>query len=92
VIVLSSEFVISLAEEAIYTVLIISGPLLLLALGIGLLVSIFQATTQIQEQTLAFIPKIVAVFIGIVFFGPWMLSRMISFTYDILNNLHKYVG
>ncbi|MBM7659349.1 flagellar biosynthetic protein FliQ [Bacillus mesophilus] len=89
---MSSEFVISLAEQAIYTVLIISGPLLLLALGIGLLVSIFQATTQIQEQTLAFIPKIVAVFIGIVFFGPWMLSRMISFTYDILNNLHNYVG
>ncbi|WP_246939899.1 flagellar biosynthesis protein FliQ [Bacillus pinisoli] len=89
---MSSEFVISLAEQAIYTVLMISGPLLLLALGIGLLVSIFQATTQIQEQTLAFIPKIVAVFIGIIFFGPWMLSRMISFTYDILNNLHKYVG
>ncbi|WP_456275484.1 flagellar biosynthesis protein FliQ [Bacillus sp. AK128] len=89
---MSSEFVISLAEQAIYTVLMISGPLLLLALGIGLLVSIFQATTQIQEQTLAFIPKIVAVFIGIIFFGPWMLSRMISFTYDILNNLHNYIG
>jgi flagellar biosynthetic protein FliQ len=65
---------------------------LLLALGIGLLVSIFQATTQIQEQTLAFVPKIVAVFVGIIFFGPWMLSRMISFTYEIFNNLHKYVG
>jgi flagellar biosynthetic protein FliQ len=89
---LSSEFVVTLAEQAIYTVLMISGPLLLLALGVGLLVSIFQATTQIQEQTLAFIPKIVSVFIGIVFFGPWMLSRMISFTFEILNNLHKYVG
>ncbi|MFZ3587908.1 flagellar biosynthesis protein FliQ [Bacillus sp. DJP31] len=89
---MSSEFVIKLAEQAIYTVLMISGPLLLLALGVGLLVSIFQATTQIQEQTLAFIPKIVAVFVGIVFFGPWMLSRMISFTYEIFNNLHKYVG
>jgi flagellar biosynthetic protein FliQ len=89
---LSSEFVITTAEQAIYTVLLISGPLLLLALGIGLLVSIFQATTQIQEQTLAFVPKIVAVFVGIIFFGPWMLSRMISFTYEIFNNLHKYVG
>ncbi|MBM6618431.1 flagellar biosynthesis protein FliQ [Bacillus suaedaesalsae] len=89
---MSSEFVISTAEQAIYTVLMISGPLLLLALGIGLLVSIFQATTQIQEQTLAFVPKIVAVFVGIIFFGPWMLSRMISFTYQIFSNLHKYIG
>lgn len=89
---MSSEFVITTAEQAIYTVLMISGPLLLLALGIGLLVSIFQATTQIQEQTLAFVPKIVAVFVGIIFFGPWMLSRMISFTYQIFSNLHKYVG
>jgi flagellar biosynthetic protein FliQ len=89
---LSSEFVITTAEQAIYTVLMISGPLLLLALGIGLLVSIFQATTQIQEQTLAFVPKIVAVFVGIIFFGPWMLSRMISFTHEIFSNLHKYVG
>ncbi len=89
---MTSEFVITLAEQAIYTVLMISGPLLLLALGVGLLVSIFQATTQIQEQTLAFIPKIVAVFVGIVFFGPWMLSRMVSFTYEIFNNLYKYVG
>lgn len=89
---MSSEFVINTAEQAIYTVLMISGPLLLLALGIGLLVSIFQATTQIQEQTLAFVPKIVAVLVGIIFFGPWMLSRMISFTYQIFNNLHKFVG
>lgn len=89
---MSSEFVITMAEQSIYTVLLISGPLLLLALGVGLLVSIFQATTQIQEQTLAFIPKIVAVFIGIIFFGPWMLSRMVSFTFDIFNNLHNYIG
>lgn len=64
---MSSEFVISLAEKAVYTTLIICGPLLLLALVIGLVVSIFQATTQIQEQTLAFIPKIVAVLVGLIF-------------------------
>ena len=52
------------------------GPLLLIALVVGLLVSIFQATTQIQEQTLAFVPKIVAVLLGLVFFGPWMLSHI----------------
>lgn len=89
---MSSEFIISLAEKGIYTILVVCGPLLLLALGVGLIVSIFQATTQIQEQTLAFVPKIVAVFLGIVFFGPWMLSRLLTFTHDILANLHHYIG
>ncbi|MFS0561195.1 flagellar biosynthesis protein FliQ [Terribacillus sp. 179-K 1B1 HS] len=89
---MSSEFVISIAERGIYTVLIVSGPLLILALAVGLIVSIFQATTQIQEQTLAFIPKIVAVLVGLVFFGPWMLTRMVEFTAGILQNLDQFVG
>ncbi|MFP7494070.1 flagellar biosynthesis protein FliQ [Terribacillus saccharophilus] len=89
---MSSEFVISIAERGIYTVLIISGPLLILALAVGLIVSIFQATTQIQEQTLAFIPKIVAVLVGLIFFGPWMLTRMVEFTAGILQNLDRFVG
>ncbi|AJI21241.1 MULTISPECIES: flagellar biosynthesis protein FliQ [Priestia] len=89
---MNGEFVISLAEKGVYTILIVSGPLLLLALVVGLIISIFQATTQIQEQTLAFVPKIVAVLVGIVFFGPWMLSKMISFTYEIFSNLYRYVG
>ncbi len=89
---MSQDMVIALAEQGVYTILIVVGPLLLLALVVGLLVSIFQATTQIQEQTLAFIPKIVAVFIGIVFFGPWMLQRMIEFTITIFNNISRVVG
>ncbi|MFD1735829.1 flagellar biosynthesis protein FliQ [Bacillus salitolerans] len=89
---MSPEFVITMAEQSVYTVLAISLPLLLVALGVGLLVSIFQATTQIQEQTLAFIPKIVSVFVALIFFGPWMLSKMIRFTFDIFNNLHKFIG
>ncbi|MFC0271308.1 flagellar biosynthesis protein FliQ [Metabacillus herbersteinensis] len=89
---MSSEFVISLAEKAVYTTLIICGPLLLLALVIGLVVSIFQATTQIQEQTLAFIPKIVAVLVGLIFFGPWMLTTLLSYAEDILGNLNRFVG
>ncbi len=89
---LSAEQVISLAENGVWTVLMVAGPLLLIALSLGLLVSIFQATTQIQEQTLAFIPKIVGVFVALVFFGPWMLSQLINFTYHIFNNLHRVVG
>lgn len=84
---MSGELVISLAERGITTVLMVSGPLLLLALAVGLLVSIFQATTQIQEQTLAFIPKIVAVMFGLVIFGPWMLTQVVQFTTEILQNL-----
>ncbi len=89
---MTPETVIAIAEEGIWTVLLISGPLLLLALVVGLLVSIFQATTQIQEQTLAFVPKIVAVLLGIVVFGPWMLSKMLSYTSDIFSNLIRYIG
>jgi flagellar biosynthetic protein FliQ len=89
---MSSEAVIAIAERGIYTVLIVCGPLILIALVVGLIISIFQATTQIQEQTLAFIPKIVAVLLGIVVFGPWMLSHMLSYAQEIFSNLTRFVG
>ncbi|WHX46552.1 flagellar biosynthesis protein FliQ [Bacillus pumilus] len=89
---MSSEFVISMAERSVYVVLLVSGPLLALALIVGLIVSVFQATTQIQEQTLAFIPKIVAVLIGLVVFGPWMLSTILSFTTELFSNLDRFTG
>ena len=83
---------LAMAENAIYTLLIVTGPLLILAIAVGLLVSIFQATTQIQEQTLAFVPKIIAVLVGLVFFGPWMLTNMVEFTLDIFQNLNRFTG
>ncbi|MBB5323660.1 flagellar biosynthetic protein FliQ [Anoxybacillus tepidamans] len=89
---MNANVVIQLAEQGVYMILIVCGPLLLLALAVGLFISIFQATTQIQEQTLAFVPKIVAVLVGLVFFGPWMLSRMVSYAYEIFNNLTRFVG
>lgn len=89
---LSSELVLSIAERAVYMTLLISGPLLLIALVVGLIISIFQATTQIQEQTLAFIPKIVAVLVALVLFGPWMLSNMVTYTQDIFSNLTRFIG
>lgn len=72
---LSPEAVISLAEKGVYTTLMICGPLLLVALVVGLIVSVFQATTQIQEQTLAFIPKIIAVLVGLVFLDRGCFQR-----------------
>ncbi|MEK9197786.1 flagellar biosynthesis protein FliQ [Ureibacillus sp. 179-F W5.1 NHS] len=89
---MSQEMVIAIAERAIWIVLIVSGPLLLIALISGLIVSIFQATTSIQEQTLSFVPKIIAVLVAIIFFGPWMISQMTAYVTDILNNLTRYIG
>lgn len=89
---MTQEMVIAIAENAVFTILIVSGPLLLIALASGLVVSIFQATTSIQEQTLAFVPKIVAVLLAIIFFSPFMISRMTDYFHDILNNLVRYIG
>jgi flagellar biosynthetic protein FliQ len=89
---MSSEFVIGLAGQALFTVLKVSAPMLGLGLIVGLIVSIFQATTQIQEQTLAFIPKIVAVFVAVLVFGPWILNVMVDFTSRLLGNLANYIG
>lgn len=88
---MSETFVINLGREALYTVLLVSAPVLGLGLAVGLAVSIFQATTQLQEQTLAFVPKIIAVFIALVIFGPWMLSVLMDFTKGLLGNLHNFV-
>lgn len=89
---MSSEFVIGLAGQALYTILKVSAPMLGFGLIVGLLVSIFQATTHIQEQTLAFIPKIIAVFLAVLVFGPWILNVMVDFTSQLLGNLATYIG
>ncbi|MHA0855978.1 flagellar biosynthesis protein FliQ [Paenibacillus sp. CMAA1364] len=89
---MSTNFIIGLAGQAVFTALKVSAPMLLLGLGVGLIVSIFQATTQIQEQTLAFVPKIVAVLLALLLFGPWILTTLVDFTFNILDNLYKYIG
>ncbi|RKN86993.1 flagellar biosynthesis protein FliQ [Paenibacillus ginsengarvi] len=88
---MSSEFVIRLAGEAVYTVLKASAPMLLLALAVGLIISVFQAATQIQEQTLAFVPKIVVVLLSILMFGPWILQTLVDYTFNLLDNLYKFI-
>lgn len=89
---MSGDLVIQIAQEALRMVLIISAPMLGLGLLVGLAVSVFQATTSIQEQTLAFIPKIVAVFVAILVFGPWMLRLMVEYVSNVLINLPYYIG
>lgn len=89
---MSADFIIGIAGQAVFTVLKAAAPMLVLALVTGLVVSVFQATTQIQEQTLAFVPKIVAVLLAVVIFGPWILNTVVDFTYTIFSNLHQYIG
>ncbi len=84
--------IIDLATRALLTIIYVSGPMLVLGLVVGLAVSIFQATTQIQEQTLTFIPKIVAILGAMVLFGPWMLTVMKEFTETLLKNINMYIG
>ena len=89
---MSGDVVIQLGQEALMMVLLISAPMLGLGLLVGLAVSIFQTTTSIQEQNLAFIPKIIAVFVAILIFGPWMLRLMIEYVTNIMANLPLYIG
>lgn len=83
--------VIDLARKAFYTAILIGGPIMLLSMLVGLIVSIFQATTQIQEQSLTFIPKIAIVIIVLLVFGPWMMTVMKNFTEDLLLNIQRYI-
>ena len=89
---MSGDLVIQLGQEALMVVLIVSAPMLGLGLTVGLAVSVFQATTSIQEQTLAFIPKIIAVFVAILIFGPWMLRIMVEFFSGIFIGLPARIG
>ncbi len=89
---MTPDVVIKMAEQSIYMIIIISAPILLIALGVGLLVSVFQAMTQIQEQTLAFVPKIIAVFLSIVIFGPWMLTMLLDYTRNLFQQLPQLIG
>ena len=86
------DIIIGIAKEAVYVALMVAMPILGASLLTGLLFSIFQATTQIQEQTLAFIPKIVAVFVIVVVFGPWMLNIMIDFTTSLYISIPNLVS
>ena len=85
------EMVLGLAKQAVYVVLLVSAPILGGSLLIGLVVSILQATTQIQEQTLTFIPKIIVVMLGIVFFGPWMLNLLTSFASNLYASIPQLI-
>jgi flagellar biosynthetic protein FliQ len=89
---MTPESVISLGRHAMEVMLMVSAPLLAVALGIGLIVSIFQAATQINEATLSFIPKLVGIFVTLVIAGPWMLTIMLDYMREVFSNIPNMVG
>ena len=89
---MTQDVVISLAMQAMQLAFKVAMPLLLAGLVVGLIVSVFQAVTQIQEQTLAFIPKIVAIAAVLVIAGPWMLGQVLSYTTQLYTGIPGLVG
>ena len=88
---MSPDFVVGFGRQAIELCLMMSLPLLGVGLGVGVFVSIIQAATQIQEQTLTFIPKIVCMFLALLLALPWLMERMTTFTRDVIINIPQYV-
>ena len=89
---MTPELVMNIGRQAIEMTLILSAPLLLAALVIGLIISIFQAATQINEQTLSFIPKLVGMFLVLILAGPWMLQMMVDYIRRLIESIPQIVG
>ncbi|MEC5217537.1 flagellar biosynthetic protein FliQ [Actimicrobium sp. GrIS 1.19] len=89
---MTPESVMTMGRYAMEITLMVAAPLLLVALIIGLIVSIFQAATQINEQTLSFIPKLVGIFVTLVVAGPWMLSVMLDYMRQIFTDIPNMIG
>ena len=89
---MDQDTVVNLATQAMTLALKVAGPILLVGLVIGLVVSIFQAVTQIQEQSLSFIPKIVGVAVLIVVLGPWMLNQLVTYAQNLYLSIPSLIG
>ena len=88
---MTPEFVVNFAKDALSLTIMVAAPMLGLGLLVGLTVSVFQATTSIQEMTLTFVPKILAVLLGLLYFAPWMLDKLVTFTERVFQNIPLYI-
>ncbi|HMM30196.1 MAG TPA: flagellar biosynthesis protein FliQ [Clostridia bacterium] len=82
---MSQSEIVKVLQDAITTVMVVSAPMLIVGMVVGIIISIFQATTQINEQTLSFVPKIIAIFVAIIVFGGFILTNLSDFTYRIFD-------
>lgn len=89
---MNEDVVLQIGREALFLIVALAGPLLLSALAVGLLVGVLQAATQIQEQTLSFIPKLLALVIALVIMGPWLLSSWVGFTEQLFYRIPDLIG
>lgn len=89
---MNAEVVIDIASDMIWTIIISAAPLLLVSLIVGLIISIFQTVTSIQEQTLTFVPKILCVFLGIILFGSWIMGNVVEFAETLWSSFSRYLG
>lgn len=89
---MSTDIVMDIAREALWLIIKCSAPLLLVSLIVGLVISIFQTVTSIQEQTLTFVPKILSIFITLILCGGWIMNNIISFMQRLFENFSAYVG
>jgi flagellar biosynthetic protein FliQ len=89
---ITQDAILDITRQAIYTILITSAPLLLVSLIVGLIISIFQTVTSIQEQTLTFVPKILSVFVTLMICGSWMLTNLTDLMVELWSNFSKYLS
>lgn len=88
---MSEIAIMTIVKKALVTGLLVAGPILIISLIVGLIISIFQATTQIQEQTLTFVPKLIAIIIVLVLGGPWMLNKIVMLTNELFQSISTIV-
>jgi flagellar biosynthesis protein FliQ len=84
---MSETFIMSIGKDAIMIAMTVAAPVLIISMLIGLIISIFQAVTQIQEQTLTFVPKLAAIIVVLLILGPWMLNTLVKFIETMFNNI-----
>lgn len=89
---MNEDVVLQIGREALFVVVSLAAPLLLSALAVGLLVGVFQAATQIQEQTLSFIPKLIALVLALIIMGPWLLQTWVGFTQSLFLRIPSLIG
>ncbi|MEA2062366.1 MAG: flagellar biosynthesis protein FliQ [Gemmatimonadota bacterium] len=88
---MSEQFVIHLGREVFFTAILIAAPMLVAGLIVGVTISIIQTATSIQEQTLTFIPKILAVVVSLILFFPWMMNTLLTFATNLIQNIPNYI-
>lgn len=88
---MTEDFIIGFARQALETMLMVSMPVLLVSLVVGVIISLFQSVTQMQEMTITFVPKIIATFVSLIVFGGWMIEKMTDFMREVLLNVPYWV-